>query len=81
MKKGIHPAYEPLRLILPNGDCIDTRGAVEKPTQGSIREMRLSIGHDTHRAWNPTQTAAKTGQEAKRFADRYQGASFLGIKK
>lgn len=81
MKKGIHPAYEPLRLILPDGDCIETRGAVEKPGNGAIRELRLSIGHDTHRAWNRNKVTVKTGQEVERFSTRYQGASFLGLKK
>lgn len=67
MKKGIHPDYGPLEIVLVNGDRFWTRSA--KPGY-----LKLDIDPSTHSAWNQGKVMVSQESRVKKFVDRY---SFL----
>ena len=68
MKKGIHPKYHTINVVMNNGTTFQTCSTWGK--EGDT--MRLEIDTDTHPAWTGVHRILDTGQLSK-FNSRYQG--------
>lgn len=74
MKKGIHPHYHPITLVLTDGTEIETRSTWGK--EGD--KMYLEIDHKSHPAWTKVHRLMEKGQLA-RFNQRFQGIGTFGV--
>lgn len=82
MKKGIHPASRPIRLILTDGSTVEVNSTYGKDGDESANEIRLDIDPLKHPAWNKDGGSlinANAGKVAK-FNSKYGGFSLGGKK-
>ncbi len=73
MKKGIHPDYHEITVVMTDGTSYTTRS-----TWGDAGDtLKLDIDPKTHPAWTGgAQRLVDTGGQVAKFARRFQG---LGI--
>ena len=74
MKKGIHPDYHEITMVLTDGTEYKTRSTWGKPGD----TLRLDIDPKTHPAWTGVHRLIDSGGQLAKFNKRFQG---LGIKK
>jgi large subunit ribosomal protein L31 len=69
MKKNIHPDYHLIKIMMTNGNKIETRSTYGK--KGDI--LKLDIDPNTHPAWKPGshQLIESSGQLTK-FRNKFQ---------
>lgn len=75
MKKDIHPAYRPLKIILGD-DIFNTRSTL------SSGEILMDVDFRKHPAWNKTavNVVNQSNKSVSDFNKKFAGLSF-GIKK
>ncbi len=77
MKKGIHPDYHTIKVVLADGETsFETRSTWGK--EGDV--MQLDSDHTTHAAWNTGKTVFKKTGAMQKFTDKY-GDFNIGAKK
>ena len=73
MKKGIHPDYHEIKVVMTDGEEFITRSTWGKPGD----TLRLEIDPKTHQAWTHKQYLVEKGELAK-FKQRFKGLDTLG---
>jgi large subunit ribosomal protein L31 len=74
MKKGIHPDYHEINVVMTDGTSFKTRS-----TYGKAGEtLRLDIDPKSHPAWTGIHRLVDSGGQLAKFQKRFQG---LGLKK
>lgn len=68
MKKGIHPDYHEITVVMTNGEKFTTRSTWGKPGDS----LFLEIDPTSHMAWTKKQHFIDKGRVA-RFNQRFQG--------
>ena len=72
MKKGIHPNYHDVTLVMTDGTKIKT-----KSTKGKANdEIRLDIDSLSHPAWTGVQKLVDTAGQVTKFNKRF--GAFVG---
>lgn len=73
MKKGIHPEYHNIKVVMTDGTEFTTRSTWGKP--GDV--MQLDIDSKSHPAWTGgTQKLLDTGGQLSKFSKKYGNFSF-----
>ena len=74
MKKGIHPDYHEINVVMTDGTSFKTRS-----TYGKAGEtLRLDIDPKSHPAWTGVHRLVDSGGQLAKFQKRFQG---IGLKK
>ena len=73
MKKGIHPDYHEITVIMTDGSSFKTRSTMGKAGDS----MRLDIDPKTHPAWTGVHRLMDSGGQLAKFNKRFKG---LGLK-
>jgi large subunit ribosomal protein L31 len=68
MRKGIHPKYHPISVILTDGSTLAMRSTYGKPGDS----IRLDIDPKCHPAWTGQHRLIDTGGQLARFNKRFQ---------
>ncbi|MGL4426331.1 MAG: 50S ribosomal protein L31 [Alphaproteobacteria bacterium] len=68
MKKGIHPNYHPISVVLTDGSTLMMRSTYGKPGDS----IRLDIDPKSHPAWTGQHRLIDTGGQLARFNKRFQ---------
>ena len=74
MKKGIHPDYHEITVVMTDGSEYKTRSTYGKAGD----TLRLDIDPKSHPAWTGVHRLIDTGGQLAKFNKRFQG---LGLKK
>lgn len=76
MKKGIHPDYHDITVVMTDGTEFTTRSTMGKPGD----RLTLDIDPLVHPAWNNgmQQRLIDTGGSVARFQKRFQGLKIGG---
>ncbi len=74
MKKGIHPDYHEITVVMTDGTSYQTRSTYGKPGD----TLRLDIDPKSHPAWTGVHRLLDTGGQLAKFEKRFQG---LGLKR
>jgi large subunit ribosomal protein L31 len=74
MKKGIHPDYHEITVVMTDGESFKTRSTWGKPGD----TLRLDIDPKSHPAWTGVHRLLDSGGQLAKFNKRFQG---LGLKK
>ena len=73
MKKGIHPDYHEINVVMTDGSSFKT-----KSTYGKAGEtLRLDIDPKSHPAWTGIHRLVDSGGQLAKFQKRFQG---MGLK-
>ena len=73
MKKGIHPEYHEINVVMTDGSSFKTRS-----TWGKAGDtLRLDIDPKSHPAWTGIHRLVDSGGQLAKFQKRFQG---LGLK-
>ena len=73
MKKGIHPAYHTINVVMTDGTKFQTRSTWGKEND----EMKLDIDSKSHPAWiGGGHKMIDTGGQVSKFNKRYGDFSF-----
>lgn len=73
MKKGIHPDYHVINVVMTDGTSFTT-----KSTWGKTGDtLRLDVDPKSHPAWTGVHRLMDTGGQLAKFNRRFQG---LGLK-
>lgn len=72
MKKGIHPDYHPITVVLTSGKELQMRSTYGKPGDKIV----LDIDHESHPAWTGQRKLLDTAGQLAKFNKRFQN---LGI--
>lgn len=73
MKKGIHPDYHPITIVMTDGTSFECRSTWGK----SGDTMRLDIDPLTHPAWTGVHRLIDSGGQLAKFRNRFKD---LGLK-
>lgn len=73
MKKGIHPNYHTIKVVMTDGTEFETRSTWGK--EGDV--MRLDIDPTSHPAWTGVHRLIDSGGQLAKFRNRFKD---LGIK-
>ncbi len=73
MKKGIHPDYHEITVVMTDGSSFKTRSTMGKAGDS----MRLDIDPKTHPAWTGVHRLMDSGGQLAKFNKRFKG---LGLK-
>jgi len=73
MKKGIHPDYHEINVVMTDGSTFKTRSTWGKPGD----TLRLDIDPKSHPAWTGVHRLLDSGGQLAKFQKRFQG---LGLK-
>jgi large subunit ribosomal protein L31 len=73
MKKGIHPDYHELNIVMTDGSTFKTRSTYGKPGD----TLRLDIDPKSHPAWTGVHRLMDTGGQLAKFNKRFSG---MGLK-
>ncbi|MDR2107323.1 MAG: 50S ribosomal protein L31 [Holosporaceae bacterium] len=73
MKKGIHPDYHEINVVMTDGFTFKTRSTWGK--EGDT--LKLDIDSKSHPAWTGIRQLVDTGGQLAKFKNRYQT---FGIK-
>jgi large subunit ribosomal protein L31 len=74
MKKGVHPDYHEITVLMTDGTEYKTRSTYGKAGD----TLRLDIDPKTHPAWTGVHRLIDTGGQLAKFNKRFQG---IGLKK
>ncbi|MGH6934051.1 MAG: 50S ribosomal protein L31 [Dongiaceae bacterium] len=73
MKKGIHPDYHEINVVMTDGSSFKT-----KSTYGKAGDtLRLDIDPKSHPAWTGIHRLVDSGGQLAKFQKRFQG---MGLK-
>ncbi len=75
MKKGIHPNYHEVTVVMTDGTEFKTRTTYGKPGE----TIRLDIDPTSHPAWTGVHKLIDTGGQLAKFNKKF--GSFTGKKK
>lgn len=67
MKKGIHPKYHKITVVMTNGETFETRSSYGN--EGD--KIQLDVDITTHPAWNPGKTVLKRTGAMDKFAAKF----------
>lgn len=73
MKKGIHPDYHELNIVMTDGSTFKTRSTYGKAGD----TLRLDIDPKSHPAWTGVHRLMDTGGQLAKFNKRFSG---MGLK-
>jgi len=73
MKKGIHPDYHEINVVMTDGSSFKTRSTYGKPGD----TLRLDIDPKSHPAWTGVHRLMDTGGQLAKFNKRFSG---MGLK-
>ena len=73
MKKGIHPDYHELNIVMTDGSTFKTRSTYGKPGD----TLRLDIDPKSHPAWTGVHRLMDTGGQLAKYNKRFSG---MGLK-
>lgn len=76
MKKGIHPDYHMIKVVMTDGTEYETRSTWGKA--GDV--LKLQIDPNNHPAWTGVQRTLDTGGQVGKFKDRFQGLNISSKK-
>jgi large subunit ribosomal protein L31 len=74
MKKGIHPDYHEINVVMTDGSSFKTRSTYGKAGD----TLRLDIDTKSHPAWTGVHRLVDSGGQLAKFQKRFQG---IGLKK
>jgi large subunit ribosomal protein L31 len=74
MKKGIHPDYHEINVVMTDGSTFKTRSTMGKAGD----TIRLDIDPKSHPAWTGVHRLVDSGGQLAKFNKRFQG---VGMKK
>lgn len=72
MKKGIHPKYHEISVVMTDGFSFKTRSTWGSP--GDV--MKLDIDSKSHPAWTGVRQLVDTAGQVAKFKNRYQSFGF-----
>jgi large subunit ribosomal protein L31 len=73
MKKGIHPDYHEISVVMTDGTSFKTRSTYGKAGD----TLRLDIDPKSHPAWTGVHRLVDSGGQLAKFQKRFQG---IGLK-
>ncbi len=73
MKKGIHPDYHEITVLMTDGTSFKTRSSWGKPGD----TLRLDVDPKSHPAWTGVHRLLETGGQLAKFNRRFKS---LGLK-
>ena len=73
MKKGIHPDYHEINVVMTDGSSFKTRSTYGKAGD----TLRLDIDPKSHPAWTGIHRLMDTGGQLAKFQKRFAG---MGLK-
>ena len=73
MKKGIHPNYHEINVVMTDGSSFKTRSTYGKPGD----TLRLDIDPKSHPAWTGVHRLVDSGGQLAKFNKRFSG---IGLK-
>lgn len=73
MKKGIHPNYHTINVVMTDGSSFETKSTYGK--EGDT--LRLDVDMHSHPAWTGVHRLMDSGGQLSKFASRYKG---FGLK-
>jgi len=74
MKKGIHPDYHEINVVMTDGTTFKTRS-----TMGKVGDtIRLDIDPKSHPAWTGVHRLVDSGGQLAKFQKRFQSIGLKG---
>ena len=73
MKKGIHPNYHEITVVMTDGSEFKTRSTYGEPGAS----LRLDIDPKSHPAWTGQHRLVDSGGQVAKFNKRFKG---IGLK-
>ena len=73
MKKGIHPEYHEINIVMTDGSSFKTRSTYGKAGD----TLRLDIDPKSHPAWTGVHRLVDSGGQLAKFNKRFSG---MGLK-
>jgi large subunit ribosomal protein L31 len=73
MKKGIHPDYHEINVVMTDGSSFKTRSTMGKAGD----TLRLDIDPKSHPAWTGVHRLLDSGGQLAKFQKRFQS---IGLK-
>ena len=74
MKKGIHPDYHEINVVMTDGSSFKTRS-----TMGTAGDtIRLDIDPKSHPAWTGVHRLVDSGGQLAKFQKRFQSIGLKG---
>ena len=74
MKKGIHPDYHEITVVMTDGTSFKTRSTMGKAGD----TLRLDIDPKSHPAWTGVHRLVDSGGQLAKFQKRFQGIGLKG---
>jgi large subunit ribosomal protein L31 len=74
MKKGIHPDYHEINVVMTDGTKYKTRSTWGK--EGDT--LKLEVDPHTHPAWTGVHRLMSTGGQLSKFQSRFKGIKIEG---
>ncbi|HUL09805.1 MAG TPA: 50S ribosomal protein L31 [Candidatus Acidoferrum sp.] len=74
MKKGIHPDYHEINVVMTDGTSFKTRSTMGKAGD----TLRLDIDPKSHPAWTGVHRLVDSGGQLAKFQKRFQGIGLKG---
>jgi len=74
MKKGIHPDYHEINVVMTDGTSFKTRSTMGKAGD----TIRLDIDPKSHPAWTGVHRLVDSGGQLAKFQKRFQGIGLKG---
>jgi len=74
MKKGIHPNYHEITVVMPDGSEFKTRSTYGEPGAS----LRLDIDPKSHPAWTGQHRLVDSGGQVAKFNKRFKGIGLKG---
>jgi large subunit ribosomal protein L31 len=74
MKKGIHPDYHEITVVMTDGTSFKTRSTMGKAGD----TLRLDIDPKSHPAWTGVHRLVDSGGQLAKFQKRFQSIGLKG---
>jgi large subunit ribosomal protein L31 len=74
MKKGIHPNYHEITVVMTDGSEFKTRSTYGEPGAS----LRLDIDPKSHPAWTGQHRLVDSGGQVAKFNKRFKGIGLKG---
>jgi large subunit ribosomal protein L31 len=74
MKKGIHPDYHEINVVMTDGSTFKTRSTMGKAGD----TIRLDIDPKSHPAWTGVHRLMDSGGQLAKFQKRFQSIGLKG---
>jgi large subunit ribosomal protein L31 len=74
MKKGIHPDYHEINVVMTDGTTFKTRSTMGKAGD----TIRLDIDPKSHPAWTGVHRLVDSGGQLAKFQKRFQSIGLKG---